>query len=226
MHECVFSRPDLVNSVDGGSRWPRMQSLAGLLKRPAGRALPAQVHDPSRRAVQPRVHHPAGRSLQPARGLGSVQGPRGGLVPPELGAGLVVAVGRPGLVQALLYVRGQTLRDVLVIGGRTALVWAARNREERVAFIYSSQLLKPIKTAHQSCPKTKTLWGVRTTLMKVLIHFKAWVVQFTEIYQFPPTHLEVVSFFHLHFIFEANLFVKIILQKCTMFTVNVNCIHV
>ncbi len=109
-----------------------MQSLAGLLKRPAGRALPAQVHDPSRRAVQPRVHHPAGRSLQPARGLGSVQGPRGGLVPPELGASLVVAVGRPGLVRALLYVRGQTLRDVLVIGGRTALVWAARNREERV----------------------------------------------------------------------------------------------
>lgn len=111
-----------------------MQSLAGLLKRPAGRALPAQVHDPSRRAVQPRVHHPAGRSLQPARGLRSVQGPRGGLVPPELGASLVVAVGRSGLVQALLYVRhsGQTLRDVLIIGGRTALVWAARNREEGV----------------------------------------------------------------------------------------------
>ena len=66
--------------------------------------------------------------VHPARGLLPLQGPRRGLVPPELGPALPVAVRRAGLpVEALVApgARRQALGDVLCVGGGAALAGTA-----------------------------------------------------------------------------------------------------
>lgn len=85
------------------------------------------VPEPPRRPLPATVEHPAGRLLP-------VQRPGGRLVPPELGAALPVTVRGAGLpVQAVVAsgAGGQTLGDVLRVGGGAALTGtAAENREE------------------------------------------------------------------------------------------------
>ncbi len=84
-----------------------------------------------------------------------------------LGVGRVVPMIRSAVRTTLwsqIWLLSRT-RQLLTCRGRIQW-WQSRTVSAFFQIIYSSQHLKWIKKVHQSCPKTRTHFGFRTTLMK------------------------------------------------------------
>lgn len=117
----LFFKCYLVDTVDWRAGRPCVQPL----KCTTGWPLPPQLHHAAGRTLQSGVHAPV---HQTARGLLPFQGSGGRRVSAELGPSLAVPAWCGHLLHAVLRhgARGQTLGDVLVVGGRATLVWAVR----------------------------------------------------------------------------------------------------